>query len=472
MTGSELPVDFTTSLGADSADVDNDGDYDVMVANDSGQADHLLVNDSNIPDSSAPRVVLEQVAPADASSPVAVRAAVYDNASWDVMRYNATVLEYSVNGGPLESVPMLFAGGQSWRAEIPAGTTGNVTYTAVSSDDVGNTGVSATLAYSVEGVESYCTAGTSASGCQALLSASGTASASRRRGFTLSASTVEGQKDGLFFFGTNGQQANPWGNSTSFQCVVPPVVRTPPLDRHGTIGLCDGAFSLDLNAVWYPAPKPAKNPGAAAVVQAQLWYRDPLNTANNQNNEPVGRDRVCGGAVNGWAQEARGCVLTPTGSMGSRPTRGHFGDSSESCETLDGVRDVGASEERGWDDPAAGPCLDWSPYDEYAGAVSDSPAPPLRPRRAPWLPSTCSFRSFSPRSLGLPAPPRPSNPRISSRVGCVRLSSRPPTASCKTAKPVARPILPRRCAARSRPRMGYESRDGTPRGRGASSSSS
>ena len=26
----------------------------------------------------------------------------------------------------------------------------------------------------------------------------------------------------------------------------------------------------------------AKNPGAAAVVQAQLWYRDPFNTANNQ----------------------------------------------------------------------------------------------------------------------------------------------------------------------------------------------
>jgi hypothetical protein len=28
--------------------------------------------------------------------------------------------------------------------------------------------------------------------------------------------------------------------------------------------------------------QPAKNPGAAAVVQAQLWYRDPFNTANNQ----------------------------------------------------------------------------------------------------------------------------------------------------------------------------------------------
>ena len=127
----------------------------------------------------------------------------------------------------------------------------------------------------------YCTAGTSASGCQALLSATGTPSATATSGFTLQAGTVEGQKDGLFFFGTNGQQANPWGNGTSYQCVVSPVVRTPTTSGVGTIGLCDGSFTLDLNALWCPkCPKPAKNPGAAAVVQAQLWYRDPLSTSN------------------------------------------------------------------------------------------------------------------------------------------------------------------------------------------------
>ena len=49
----------------------------------------------------------------------------------------------------------------------------------------------------------------------------------------------------------------------------------------GTAGLCDGSFSQDLNALWCATcPKPAKNPGAGAVVQAQLWYRDPLNTSN------------------------------------------------------------------------------------------------------------------------------------------------------------------------------------------------
>jgi hypothetical protein len=128
---------------------------------------------------------------------------------------------------------------------------------------------------------SYCSAGTSASGCQALLSATGTASATSSSGFSLQASTVEGSKDGLFFFGSNGQQANPWGNGTSYQCVVPPVVRAPIMTGVGTIGLCDGSFALDLNALWCPScPKPAKNPGAAAVVQAQLWYRDPASTSN------------------------------------------------------------------------------------------------------------------------------------------------------------------------------------------------
>jgi hypothetical protein len=128
---------------------------------------------------------------------------------------------------------------------------------------------------------SYCTAGTSASGCQALLSASGTPSATATSGFTLTAATAEGQKDGLFFFGTNGQQANPWGNGTSYQCVVPPTKRLGPLAGTGTLGACDGAFLQDLNATWCPVcPKPFLNPGAGATVQAQLWYRDPLSTSN------------------------------------------------------------------------------------------------------------------------------------------------------------------------------------------------
>jgi len=46
----------------------------------------------------------------------------------------------------------------------------------------------------------------------------------------------------------------------------------------GTSGQRDGALSQDLNALW--SAKPAENPGMGATVQAQLWFRDPLNTSN------------------------------------------------------------------------------------------------------------------------------------------------------------------------------------------------
>jgi hypothetical protein len=124
----------------------------------------------------------------------------------------------------------------------------------------------------------YCTAGTSTSGCQALLSATGSSSATSPVGFFLNATNVEGNKDGLFFQGTNGRQANSWGNGTSFQCVVPPVKRLGLQSGVGTNGQCDGAAMQDVNLAW--TAKPAKNPGAGATVQLQFWYRDPQNTSN------------------------------------------------------------------------------------------------------------------------------------------------------------------------------------------------
>jgi len=128
---------------------------------------------------------------------------------------------------------------------------------------------------------SYCTAGTSASGCRAHLAACGTASASASAGLDLIATGAEGAKDGLFFFGANGRQAAPWGNGTSYQCVAPPVFRAGLLTAGGSGGSCDGWFHQDLNALWCPVcPKPSKNPGVGAVVQAQLWYRDPGNSSN------------------------------------------------------------------------------------------------------------------------------------------------------------------------------------------------
>jgi hypothetical protein len=124
----------------------------------------------------------------------------------------------------------------------------------------------------------YCTPGTSASGCQATLTSSGTPSASAPSGFMVNAAGLEGQKDGLFYFGWNGKQAVAWGNGTSFRCVVPPTKRGALLLGVGTNGACNGTFSYDLNARW--TAKPGQNPGAGNKVQLQLWYRDPGNTSN------------------------------------------------------------------------------------------------------------------------------------------------------------------------------------------------
>ena len=132
------------------------------------------------------------------------------------------------------------------------------------------------------GFVNYCTAGTSSSGCQAQVSGSGVPSWFAPSGFTVSATGVEGDKSALFFIGWNGRQASPWGNGTSYQCVVPPVKRMGVLSKSGTPGLCDGSYAQDLNAHW--SANPSKNPGPGTVVQAQLWYRDPGNTSNQSTS--------------------------------------------------------------------------------------------------------------------------------------------------------------------------------------------
>lgn len=126
----------------------------------------------------------------------------------------------------------------------------------------------------------YCTAGTSSSGCQASISVAGSPSASSHTGCDLRAFGVQGGVSGLFLYGTNGKQAKPWGNGTSYRCVVPPVKRATRagfMTGIGTSGSCDDYYETDLHELW--TKDPAKNPGGGQAVQAQLWYRDPMNTS-------------------------------------------------------------------------------------------------------------------------------------------------------------------------------------------------
>jgi hypothetical protein len=132
--------------------------------------------------------------------------------------------------------------------------------------------------------ETYCTAGTSANGCLAVLSAAGSASATAGSGFVLTATAVEGERDGMFFLGARGRQASPWGNGTSLTCVIPPVRGAGLLLGTGTPGTCEGCFAQDLNALWCAVcPRPLHlSPGG--LLQAQLAYRDPQNTSNRSTS--------------------------------------------------------------------------------------------------------------------------------------------------------------------------------------------
>ncbi len=128
----------------------------------------------------------------------------------------------------------------------------------------------------------YCTAGTSTFGCAATmgwaLSTGDCPSVSAGSGsFFVTCSGADGQKDGVIFYGVSGRDATPWAlGSTSFLCVKAPTQRTANANSGGTMGACDGSYSLDFFA-WL-----AGNPGtlgAPAMVgnqfNFQAWYRDP-----------------------------------------------------------------------------------------------------------------------------------------------------------------------------------------------------
>lgn len=122
----------------------------------------------------------------------------------------------------------------------------------------------------------YCTAGTTSNGCNATLSTAGTPSASAGSGFLVYASDVEGQRQGLFFYGITGRAAQPWGTGTSFLCVKAPTQRTPVQFSNGTFATCDGLLSLDWNAFIATHPGALGQPFATGdVVQLQAWFRDP-----------------------------------------------------------------------------------------------------------------------------------------------------------------------------------------------------
>jgi hypothetical protein len=152
-----LPSFGITSLDADCCDVDNDGDYDVLVAADSFTANVFLENITGTPDTHAPYIPNVEVPAAQVAhtGPVPVRAQVYDNAPYYITWYNPTFVDISVDGCDIATIAAKSSAGQIFRAELPGNLVGSVSYEFRSMDEYGNTGVSATQTYDATSPLSY-----------------------------------------------------------------------------------------------------------------------------------------------------------------------------------------------------------------------------------------------------------------------------------------------------------------------------
>lgn len=132
---------------------------------------------------------------------------------------------------------------------------------------------------SLSGPTTYCTAGTTTNGCNASISASAQPSASQATPCTLSVSGVEGQKQGLLFYGLDntGFTPLPWSaTSTSFFCVKSPTQRTFPQNSGGVTNQCNGSFTVDLNNFFVVFPAAIGLPFSAGdKLYVQSWFRDP-----------------------------------------------------------------------------------------------------------------------------------------------------------------------------------------------------
>jgi len=164
-TGTAIPSDSTTTLDADCADVDNDGDVDVFVANDANQNEWYLKNSTTSNDTFAPTIPRLEQAPnrTAGASPTVVRFWSNDNQAYYVQAYYTARVDVSVNGGPVTSYSAKTQWGQQFRVEIPGALVGTITYQAFVTDRDGNTGSSAVKTYTATGsagpMTSYCSPG-------------------------------------------------------------------------------------------------------------------------------------------------------------------------------------------------------------------------------------------------------------------------------------------------------------------------
>ena len=131
----------------------------------------------------------------------------------------------------------------------------------------------------------YCTAKVNSLGCLPTIGSTGVPSATTGSGFTVRATNVRNQKQGLLLYGINGRAAAPFQGG--IRCVNSPIKRSIPLNSGGSslpTNDCSGAYAIDMNAFAVGAlggtPLPALQL-VGTVVNCQSWGRDPGFPAPN-----------------------------------------------------------------------------------------------------------------------------------------------------------------------------------------------
>jgi len=135
------------------------------------------------------------------------------------------------------------------------------------------------LSFQPELVTTYCTGKVNSLGCMPAMSHLGTPSATASSGFTVRATNVRNQKQGLLFYGVNGPAALPFQGGTL--CVASQIKRTGAVNSGGSpvsTADCTGIYAIDMNT--FAAGLLGGNPLPAlqqvgTLVYCQFWGRDP-----------------------------------------------------------------------------------------------------------------------------------------------------------------------------------------------------
>jgi len=146
---SGLQVTTLPGTDTDTCDLDGDGDTDALQVNNQSNRNQLWNNITTGNDVHAPYIPRHENPGAQVAAvgEIAVRAEVYDNASYYRVWEATTALGITVDGFALPLLPARTSYGQIFRAQAPGHLVGAVDLQWRSTDTAGNTGVSSVASY-------------------------------------------------------------------------------------------------------------------------------------------------------------------------------------------------------------------------------------------------------------------------------------------------------------------------------------